>query len=135
MMRSVQLLSLLAVIASLSIVGGCGSAPSDSRKFGEISGRVTVKGTPLAGGMQVVFLPASGEKGAFADIGADGTYKTEAVAGANQVYLVPTVGGDGAYVDPAKLGVLPQYLDARDSGLTAEVIEGDKKMADFEVGQ
>ena len=131
-----QLMLLAITVPVLLASLGCGNgAPPDTRKFGKVSGKITVKGAALGGGMQVVFLPATGEKGSYADVGADGTYATEAVAGTNQVYLVASVGADGNYSEPEKLGILKQYLDIRESGLAVDIPEGGEAKQDFEVGQ
>jgi len=131
-----RLSDLMILAAGAIIMCGCGDGgPEDKRQFGKLTGKVTVAAAPLPGGMHIVFEPATGQKGAFAEIGADGTYSTEAVAGTNQVYLVAAVGADGNYVDPKALGVLPQYLDISQSGLTVDVAAGSESTKDFEVGK
>jgi hypothetical protein len=103
-------------VGMIVFVAGCSSG------YGQVEGKVTFKGKPLAGAA-ILFVPQRGPAAAGA-VGEDGSYR-----------LLTKRPGDGAVVGPCKVAIvapdpkkpLPipkKYLDAEASGLTAEVKEG-----------
>lgn len=123
------------LFVALALVSGCGGGEGgDPRTLTPIKGVVKVAGKPLNGdGLQVVFSPADGQKGAYSSIGSDGTYQTEAVIGACKVYIVESFTAGGQQADAKALGVAEQYLDEAQSSLSIEVTDSGEPI-DLEVG-
>ncbi len=136
MARRAALLTLLLLLLVSPLVGCTGGEDlTDNRKFGKVSGKVTVGGSPVNGdGLMVAFMPEGGQMGTNANVNADGTYACEAVVGVNKVNLVATIDSTGNYLDPATRNIDPKYLDEVETTLQVDVKEGGETTADFEVG-
>jgi hypothetical protein len=94
-----------------------GDTKPDAKGGKVVSGKVTFKGKPLAGG-KIRFVPAKKSAAVEAEIQADGTYEAKGVpVGEARVVIQPS---DKSVKLPAR------YADAKTSGLTYEVKkEGD----------
>jgi hypothetical protein len=133
-----RLAALLALGLAVQALLGCG------QPAGSVSGKVTLKGQPMAGGT-VTFLGAD-DRGASSPIEPDGTYTVSRVAvGVARIAVSPPASGPalpkGVKMDPGKMGapagaapadppggkkvfIAEQYQDPTKSGLTYEVKAG-----------
>ena len=119
--------TLISIVLAVAILGGC-SGKKEWPKA-SVTGQVTYKGKPLDHG-RVVFIHEQGHGGA-GEIGADGRYTLQAILGPNRVMIEckdphATTTDPGRPNMPIPANFIPdRYTNHVDSGLTAEVREGE----------
>jgi|SRR5438128_6365766 len=130
-MAWIRRLGLLALVAALAVLGGCGGGAAPLQP---VSGKVTYRTLPVQTGV-IVFIPdaARGHSGplAVAEIRADGTYalKTGEATGAAPGWYKVTIASVSTFAAPASAqslripqSLLPEkYRDPELSRLACEV--------------
>ena len=127
-------LNLGAMMLALAFVLGCGASGPPS---GQLSGNVTYKGEPLGTGT-IMFMPQSGDAPyAQAEISEDGSYKAttkeygEKIPVGSYRVMISAVKDMGP--EAPVMPLIPfKYSSDQQSGLTAQVVEGENKV-DFDL--
>ena len=132
--RSVWCHGLL--LSSLLFPLGCGGPPPLTRDYGDVSGKVTLKGEAVKAG-SVAFQPMAGAP-VTAKLQSDGTYSLKGVVGENRVFISSdeaeaqgAAASPGQRKEPLKTVIPPEYGNAS-SPLKFEVKAGQNK-ADFDL--
>jgi hypothetical protein len=142
MLRQCQFIQLGAFAATLCILlAGCGG-PDHELVLAPVSGTVTYNGEPLADAM-VAFDPEEGGRIASGKTDEDGRYRLTTVEGydgaivgrhgVTVVKVAPTPAPHISDPDAGKPLIPEKYFDASTSELTAEVVEGENNVFDFEL--
>lgn len=153
---------LPVLLLGVALLGCTGGGRTDGEPTHEVTGEVTMNGSPVAGAT-VTFSPVGEQPAAFGRTGTDGTFTLTtydagdgAVAGNYHVLVSKSAGGSGAAAGPpgghdpdnpdtfqapkypgkdsGSGSVLPeQYSKAETTPLTAEVTAGGENKFGFEL--
>ena len=146
-MMNKRFLAVMALVAIIAILPSCGKKVL---KTDEVTGTVTLDGSPLKG-CTVFFTPAEGNGApAVGTTDASGVYKLQTALGAADAGTTPgdytvhftclTVvkegqtgdkDGEGATDDETKSAIPAKYNDPKKSGFTATVVKGQPNKFDF----
>jgi len=137
-LRTVAVLTLSALVVALC---GCGSSTASS----EVSGKVTLKGDPVAG--ELVFV-GNDKKEYLTPLNPDGKYSLlsvpkgeyAVVVRASSLPAAPTIKappptGGGSLPEPPKAGVTPPAKYAKPGNGLTFTVTGGKQSKDFELAE
>lgn len=82
-MRTMRCASLAAVLAALTVLGGCDDGPAT----GEVSGTVKVNGQAPPAGSSITFFPADGQSPSAGAMLEDGRYRVRLAVGLAKVEI------------------------------------------------
>ena len=130
--------SIALAVVGLSLAGCGGPEGPPPKPRADVTGTVTVNGSPLAvSGYSIGF--STSETSDLLTIDNTGAFNGQAPVGNCTVSLVFVGSGDAdpaaGHVAPTDSGVLEQYMSDDTAGLKATVKEGTENTFDFEVGQ
>lgn len=141
MLFSRRFVNCVALAAVLAVSAGCGGIGDARSGLVQVTGKVTIDGTPLTSGM-ISFIPAQGTEAFNSPIDATGNYSLAAspsspgaLPGEYKVIVVATDGppkmGEKGTVIEAKSLVPEKFKSPETSGLTGSVKAGQPNVIDF----